>query len=210
MTRKIPYMTSIIAVIAVSMVFGASIAATGGFLDIKKATIKIDDDEFEKAQAKTDDKIPTDGSGGAFGYGIITDAGLEAILVTTTHGGVKDSEAQSDASDPVFHNHYVALQDSQTAGSGLCPELEVRDISFEQPGEVEVKGKKAEIEGAPFSFSGTHSLTGDPVSFAADANVGAVVSFTINPVDSDGNTSVTDIAAVCINDVQAADKLKVK
>lgn len=34
--------------------------------------------------AYTGADVPTDGSGGAFGYGVITGAGLEAIVVTTT------------------------------------------------------------------------------------------------------------------------------
>jgi hypothetical protein len=35
--------------------------------------------------------IPTDGTGGAFGYGILTEDG-DAILVAHTHPGVMDSE----------------------------------------------------------------------------------------------------------------------
>ena len=47
--------------------------------------------------------IPEDGSGGAFGYGIITGTGV--VIVTTL-----DSEAQNgNANNPVFHNHYVKL-----------------------------------------------------------------------------------------------------
>lgn len=201
---------SLASIFAIAMIASPiGVDAAGSFLDVKKAKVTIDDDEFEKAKIKTNAKIPKNGDGGAFGYGIISGAGLEAIAVTTTHGGVQDSEAQSDASDPVFHNHYVALQDSQAVGTGLCPGLEVRDITWQEPGDVKVKGKKATMKDVPFSFSGTHSLSGADISFNADGNVGAVVSFTIDPVDGDGNTSVTDIQAVCINDVSAAGKLKV-
>ena len=203
---------SLAAVFAIAMIASPiGVDAAGSFLEIKKAKVTIDDDdEFEKAKIKTNAKIPKNGSGGAFGYGIISGAGLEAIAVTTTHGGVLDSEAQNDdASNPVFHNHYVALQNSAD-GTGLCPGLEVRDITWEEPGDVKVKGKKATMKDVPFSFSGTHSLDRDlDISFNADGNVGAVVSFTINPVDGDGNTSVTDIQAVCINDVLATGNLKV-
>lgn len=211
MTTKKILGISIAAIFAIGMIASPiGVDAAGSFLDLKKAKVEIDDDdEFEEVKFKAKAKIPKNGSGGAFGYGIISGAGLEAIAVSTTHAGVKDSEAQSDASDPVFHNHYVALQDSQADGTGLCPGLEVRDITFQEPGEVEVKGKKAIMEEVPFSFSGTHSLSGADISFTADENVGAAVSFTINPVDGDGNTSVTDIQAVCINDVAFADKLKV-
>ncbi len=206
MTRTIQAIT-IAAILTVSaFAFPLGIAdAMGSFLDVKKAKVGTDSSEFEKAEFKTKAKIPTDGSGGAFGFGIISGAGLEAIAVTTTHSGVLDSEAQSDVNDPVFHNHYVALQDSQADGSGLCPGLEVRDITFQEPGDVDVENKKAIMEDVPYYFAGTHSLTGDNINFLADENVGAAVSFTIDPVPSASN-----IQAVCINDVAATNNLKVK
>lgn len=145
--------------------------------------------------------VPTDGSAGAFGYGVITSDGLDAIIVTTTHAGVKDSIAQADANDPVFHNHYVALED--LTDDATCPGLQVRDISYQEPGDVDVSGHGVVMEDTPYYFGGTHSLSGDHISFNAGEGR-TVVSFTINPVDSDGNTSVTDIAAVCINDVKPA------
>lgn len=178
------------------------------FSDINKAVVITDSSEFEKIRVYTGNDVPTDGSGGAFGYGVITSAGLDAIIVTTTHAGVKDSEAQADANDPVFHNHYVALED--LTDDATCPGLQVRDISFQEPGDVDVSGHGVVMEDTPYYFGGTHSLSGDHISFnddpssRADLEVGSVVSFTINPVDSDGNTSVTDIAAVCINDVTFA------
>ena len=145
--------------------------------------------------------LPTDGSGGAFGYGVITDSGLSAIIVTTPHAGVQESEAQSGPNDPVFHNHYVALTDSDPN----CPGLAVQDITFEEPGDVEVDDDEVEIEDVPLSFTGTHSLTGAPLNFNLDPNVGAAVSFTLAPVFDNGN-----IVAVCVNDVQAAQELEVE
>ncbi len=68
-----------------------------------------------------------------------------------------------------------------------------------------MKKKKATMKNVPFSFRGTHSLSGAPISFTADANVGAAVSFTIDPVFVGES-----IGAVCINDVATAEKLKVK
>lgn len=51
-----------------------------------------------------------DAAGSAFGYGLLTDQETDAIIVTTTHSGVLDSETQNgDASDPIWHNHYVRL-----------------------------------------------------------------------------------------------------
>ncbi len=184
--------------------------AMGSFLDLKKAIVNTDSSELENARFVASSSIPTDGLQGAFGYGIISGAGLEAIAVTTTHAGVQDSEAQADANDPVFHNHYVALQDSETEGSDLCPGLEVRDITFQEPGDVDMKNRKIVMEDVPYYFAGTHSLTGSNISFLADENVGAAVSFTIDPVNGTGHTDPNDIQAVCINDVNATDKLSVK
>lgn len=91
-------------------------------------------------------QIPTDGTGGAFGYGYVSSAGLEAVAVTTTHGGIQDSEAQTDAIDPVFHNHYVALRDDMSPNwSGLCTELEIEGITFQEPGDVDIWKKKASM-----------------------------------------------------------------
>ncbi len=200
-----------VAILAIGLLASPlGVDAMGSFLDIKKAKIDTDSSELEKAKFETKANIPTDGSGGAFGYGVISGAGLEAIAVTTTHGGVLDSEAQTGVNDASFHNHYVALQDSQAVGTGLCPGLEVRDITFQQPGDVEINKKKAEMEDVPYYFAGTHSLSGAAISFLADENVGAAVSFTIDPVDGTGATNPNDIQAVCINDVAVADKLKVK
>ncbi len=198
-----------LAVFAVSMFALGNADAVSDFLSINKATISSDATDFNKAKFIVKGPIPVDGAGGAFGYGIISGAGLEAIAVTTTHAGVLDSEAQANAADPVFHNHYVALQDAQGIdGTGLCPGLEIRDITYEEPGDVNVKSNKATMVDVPLIFEGTHSLSGADISFATDGVANAAVSFTINPVDGDGNTSVTDIQAVCINDVSPAKHLK--
>ncbi|MBA2483960.1 MAG: hypothetical protein H0V39_05990 [Nitrosomonas sp.] len=135
---------------------------------------------------------------GAYGYGVITKAGLNGILVTTTHGGVLDSAMQTDASDARFHNHYLSLQDSKKDGSGLCPTFEVKDISWDAPGDVTVLEDTAVFDG-PTKYKSTHSLTGKEVSFRNLGPIGSVVSFTITPVDGKGNFSVDPIDAVCID-----------
>ena len=181
---------------------GDGMMMTGSnFIDINKAVIITDSSEFEKIRVYTDD-VPTDGSGGAFGYGVITSAGLSAIIVTTTHAGVLDSVAQENADDPVFHNHYVALEN--LPDDPACPGLQVVDISFQEPGDVDVSGHGVVMEDTPYYFGGTHSLTEAHISFQANEGIENVVSFVIDPVDADGNTSTTDIAAVCINDVKFA------
>lgn len=150
---------------------------------------------------------------GAYGFGVITSAGLEGILVTTTHAGIKDSVAQEDASDGSFHNHYVALQLTED-GSGICTEedglggLEVRDITFGEPGDVTVIDDVAVFDG-PTKFKSMHSLTGDKIKFKTHGPVGNVVAFSIIPVDVDGDFTVDldELAAVCISVTGAADEL---
>jgi hypothetical protein len=160
-------------------------------------------DQNVEAMVNSDDGIE---ESGAYGYAVITSAGLESILITATHGGVLDSAAQTDASDASFHNHYVSVQDSQADGSGLCPTLEVKDISWDEPGEVTVLDDAAIFDG-PTEFNSTHSLTGDEVTFSNLGLVGSVVSFTITPVDGNGDFSVDPIVAVCIDAVGVADPL---
>jgi hypothetical protein len=147
--------------------------------------------------------IPTDGTGGAFGYGILTDAGLDGVIVTTTHGGVLDSEKQSSAADTVFHNHYVKLG---TGVSGLCgDDAEVVDITFQSPGAVAISGNKVKLGPEPFSFTGTSSLSGDPLTVTPGSDVQDVVSFKLDPkFDNEGN-----LAAVCVTDITSAVGLQI-
>ncbi|MYB30079.1 MAG: hypothetical protein F4Y18_03480 [Cenarchaeum sp. SB0663_bin_5] len=173
------------------------------FMDILNAVVVTDSSELENIRLSVGQMIPTDGANGAFGFGVITGAGLEAIIVTTTHAGVYDSIAQTDANDASFHNHYVALHDLKD--DPTCPGLQVRDISFQEPGDVHVSDYGIVFEDTPYYFGATHSLSGKHISFNADDMPRAAVSFTINPVDPNGKTSVTDIAAVCINDVKSVD-----
>ncbi|MDQ5860128.1 MAG: hypothetical protein M3278_04055, partial [Thermoproteota archaeon] len=58
------------------------------FLIIEKAEVSANG-ELEATLFTEGLLIPTDGSEGAFGYGILTDDG-DAILVSTTHAGVLD------------------------------------------------------------------------------------------------------------------------
>ena len=77
------------------------------FLDIKSATVRVTPSKVNNANLLTGAKIPLDGKSGAFGYGILTG---DSVIVSTTHAGVLDSEAQKGNKDsPIFHNHYVHL-----------------------------------------------------------------------------------------------------
>jgi len=185
-----------IAAVAVMMLASPIMAdAVSGFFAVAKANKKTID--------ATVISTSTIEETGAYGYGVITHKGLDAILVSTTHGGIQDSAAQTDASDASFHNHYVKL--TQNDDDVKCPGLEVVDITWDEPGSVTVIDNVAVIDG-PTKFKSTHSLTEEKVKFKTKGPVGAVVSFTIDPVDVNGDTisDVADLAAVCINDVDFA------
>jgi hypothetical protein len=173
------------------------------FLIIDRAIVRVDqEDEEIAAFLRTGGVVPKDGSGGAFGYGLLTEAGFDGVIVTTTHAGVRDSEAQDDASDPVFHNHYVELA---TGLSGLCEGPEVADLTFESPGDVNVLRRLVVMNDLPFSFSGTSALTDEPLTITPGGNVEDVVSFTLEPkFDNEGN-----LDAVCVNDITSAERLNV-
>lgn len=202
-SKKSIYM--IAGLVAVSMTLTAAMAS--GHLSFVVDNSKSEDNEMKAAITANAD-ISKDGSQGGFGYGILTDAGLDAILVATTHAGVKDSEKQGGNNDPEWHTHYVSLRDAQGEdGSGLCPGLEVADIAFEAPENVgenlgrDLATDQAELDG-PKVFS-SHSLTGNTIDFVAGDDIGSIVSFTIDPVDAAGETitDVADLVPVCINDV---------
>jgi hypothetical protein len=190
------------AILGASFLAPMLATAVEDFLTIDRALVKADNEEIS-ALLITHGIIPKDGSGGAFGYGILTGAGLDAVIVTTTHAGIKDSEVQDDASDPVFHNHYVKLA---TGLSGLCDGPEVADLTFESPGDVNVLQELVALRHLPFSFSGTSALTNQPLTITPGGNVENVVSFTLEPkFDDEGN-----LAAVCVNDITPAQDLIVK
>lgn len=193
-----------------TVLFGAAFVAIAAIMFASPALADEIEEFFAVADANkksihatiiADDDIEEEG---AYGFGVITSAGLEGILVTTTHGGIQDSAAQTDASDTSFHNHYVALTDNGNT-EDTCPGLEVVDITWDAPGDVTVIDNVAVFDG-PAKFKSIHSLTGDKIKFKTHGPVGAVVSFTIDPVDVNGDTieDINDLAAVCINDVTPA------
>ena len=160
-----------ISLAALFAVFMIAPAFAVGHLTITEA--EVDDDEVEIEVAAD---IPTDGSGGAFGYGVI---GSTGILVAATHGGVgPDHPDQEDQSDPVMHTHEITL------GPNLgCPDnLAIASIinpSFD----IEVDDNELEIEDISTSAAGT--LTGPFASFNL-----SVLGPANNPT------------AVCVNDLQ--------
>lgn len=59
-----------------------------GYLDVDKAVVSKLGNKVH-AILQLHGHIPKDGSGGAFGYGILTTQGLNAIMVSTTHAGTR-------------------------------------------------------------------------------------------------------------------------
>jgi hypothetical protein len=149
------------------------------FLIIEKAEVSANG-ELE-ARLITEGMIPTDGSEGAFGYGILTEDG-DAILVATTHAGVLDSEEQNYILDPTWHNHFVRLGEVAECGE----DQGVVDITWQSPGEVEINDN---IE----------------LSMTLGQDVSNVVSFKLDPVfdEEDG------LQAVCVTDITPAEDVDV-
>jgi hypothetical protein len=169
------------------------------FLIIEKAEVSANG-ELE-ATLITERGIPTDGSKRAFGYGILTADG-DAILVSTTHAGVLDSEKQNYILDPTWHNHFVRLGDVEQCGKNPG----VVDITWQSPGEVGINDNRASINGVPTDeFEGWHSMTGEELSMTLGEYVSDVVSFRLDPVfdKEDG------LQAVCVTDITPAEDVNV-
>lgn len=159
------------------------------FLDIRLATVttctNCTIEKVDKASLITKASIPKDGSAGAFGYGILTGDGE---IVTTTHKGVLDSEAQNgNANNPVFHNHYMKLGNDARCGGNPA----VVAIILDSPGKVSVGGSAVSLKDLPKSSEGQ--------SQSQNKQVEGVVSFKLQPTDG----------AVCVTDIKPAKKVKV-
>ena len=143
-------MLLILTISPLTMAFASTSSSDDDFLNIREATIDADSEEMN-AFLETHGHIPTNGDGGAFGYGILTSEGLDAVVVSTTHAGVQDSEEQTDANDPIWHNHFVTLgQDSANCGD----DLKVESITFQSPGQININDINADLTQIPASFSG--------------------------------------------------------
>jgi hypothetical protein len=177
-----------------------NVATSQDYLDIDKAVVGKTANKVQ-AVLQAHGHIPKDGSGGAFGYGILTTQGLNAIMVSTTHAGVLDSEDQRNANDPRWHNHYVSLANVPNDPCGSDPA--VTSITFQSPGEVVVSKNKAVMSNLPAKFTGTNALTGAPLTLNPGTNVQNVVSFVLEPIFDDED----ELEAVCVKDIRPADKV---
>jgi hypothetical protein len=195
----------VLGLVVVAGFIGTVVAApalahsVGDFLIIKRAEVTTNG-ELD-ATLITEGEIPTDGSEGAFGYGVLTNDG-DAILVSTTHAGVLDSEEQNYILDPAWHNHLVRLGNVEQ-----CKESPgVVDITWQSPGEVEIDDNNAEITDVPTDeFEGWHSITGEELSMTLGEDVSNVVSFRLDPVFDEEN----GLQAVCVTDITPAEDIDV-
>jgi hypothetical protein len=173
--------------------------AVESFLNIEKAEVAANG-ELE-ATLTAEGVIPTDGSEGAFGYGILTEDG-DAILVATTHAGVLDSEEQSSMEDPTWHTHLVRLGDIAECGE----DQGVVDITWQSPGQVEINDNIASVSGVGTDeFEGSNSITSKDLSMTLGEDVSNVVSFRLNPIFDEQ----AGLQAVCVTDIMAADDIDV-
>jgi hypothetical protein len=190
----------------IGTLFAAPVLATvaESFLVIESARVTVEDDDELEARLITEGLlIPTDGSEGAFGYGILTED-RDAILVATTHAGVLDSEDQRFIEDPTWHNHFVRLGDDvEQCGK----DQGIVDITWQSPGEVEINDNIASISGVPTDeFEGWDSITGEELSMTLGQDVSNVVSFKLDPVfdEEDG------LQAVCVTHIKPAENIDVR
>jgi hypothetical protein len=167
------------------------------YLTVERANVSIadNDDDLMARLFVEGVVIPTDGTGGAFGYGILTDDG-DAILVAHTHPGVLDSEDQRFIGDPIWHTHLMKL------GYVQCGDNQgVVDITWQSPGKVRIDNNIVRISGVPTDeFKGWDSMDGKTLSMTLGKDVSDVVSFKLKPVfGQDG------LEAVCVTDVRSVE-----
>ncbi len=182
------------AIMAVALIGGSFVAAdaAGVFSDIIKAKLNDGKKALNSLQIKTGAKIPTGDI--LHGFGIVTDGsatGAAAVaIVTTSHPGVYDSEDQTDANDPVWHNHVVALKEVATTE---CPAgLAVLDLTFESPGTTNVKSNHVGMNHIAYG-----GYTGQLASTAIDSGDDAalIVSFILSGSTSGNNICVTPVSS---------------
>lgn len=135
---------------------------------------------------------PQQGEAGTYGYGVLTEAGTDAVMAITSHAGWRDSELQQGGDDPAWHVHYVRLGEVELCGENPG----VIDLNWEAPGEVTINGNEITVSNVPTEFEGSHSVTGESVFFSPGTNVQGVVQFDLEPVTVDEG-----VAAVCVTNI---------
>jgi len=199
--------------LALTMIMGASLqtsdlslvfAQTGNFT-LLDANIKKTNNSLN-ANMTSLNEIALDGSKGAMGIAIISIKGFESIVVSTTHGGVLDSERQLNASDPSWHNHFVKLAVNNSTNSKCGSNPQVEELTFQSPGNVSIDSMHLQISEVPQTFNATHSLNNNSLTFEQGNSIDKVVTFKLQPHFDAQNA----IEAVCVTDIQSAGKLTVE
>jgi len=188
---------SVVLILTIAIPATTVLAASPGYLTIKRAVVSSG---ALDALLQTNGNIPKDGSGGAFGYGIMTKAGDNAVIIATTNDNIRDSTTQGTGSGPIWANHFAKLA---VVPGGLCgSDKQITAITYEQPGIVSVKGSQVSIAGIPSTFTGTDSITGNPLTLSPGNNVQKVVSFVLDP-----KPSIQDLKAVCVKNMTPAEQV---
>ena len=167
-------------------------SSSSGIQDVTNFLVSLVDGDKQHIRINTESTISVDGSHGAFGWGIPTGNANE-FLVATTHGGVYDSETQSNATDPIWHTHLVKLFEDTDA----CPNaFRVQDLTLSDPSyAVSVKNNVIDIVGATHGdYLGQFGNT--PLALGA-LETYTIATFTLNPADLSTSPPV-----VCVENVQ--------
>jgi hypothetical protein len=167
---------------------------------LSEAKIKKMDKALSAKMSSTNDIIQ-DGSKGAMGVAILSDKGFESVIASTTHGGVLDSIQQDNASDPVWHNHFVKLVANNSSKCGNNPQVE--ELTFQSPGSVSINGTSLQMAEVPQTFNATGSLSNSSLVFESGSEIDKVVTFNLEPqFDSQNNIEV-----VCVTNIQPVGNL---
>jgi hypothetical protein len=173
--------------------------AAESFLTIERSTSSTEDSELSAELDAEGPLIPTNETQEAFGYGIITDAGDDVILIAHTHSGILDSEAQGFIDDPIWHNHFVRLGEVEQCGE----DKGILEITWQSPGSIEINDNIASIRDIPTDgFEGWDSTTGESLSMTLGEHVSDVISFKLDPVFGEDG-----LEAVCITDIRSAEEV---
>jgi hypothetical protein len=117
------------------------------------------------------------------------------------HGGVLDSVQQDNASDPVWHNHFVKLVANNSSKCGNIPQVE--ELTFQSPGSVSINGTSLQMAEVPQTFNATGSLSNSSSVFESGSEIDKVVTFNLEPqFDSQNNIEV-----VCVTNIQPVGNL---
>ncbi|MGH9982720.1 MAG: hypothetical protein ACRD8W_02040 [Nitrososphaeraceae archaeon] len=194
---------AVASLVAAMVISPVAVSALADFLNLEQVLVRKNPSGLD-ALFRTDGLIPTNGNGNpsAFGYGLLTSGG---IIVSTTHKGVLDSATQGgNGNNPIFHNHFITLK--SIAGTG-CPTNAigaVDKITFQSPGQVRIQSTDALQARIPNSFTGTDSLTNQPLTLSPGNNVEDAISFSLIPIGvGPGDTTPS---AVCVVLEDTADR----